>query len=145
MTFTVGFKLQFAQEFTRYPQDQQDKILDFVSLFQAYGLGDFSKYPGKISPSWSGIPSTHPNYGYAQTNNLWHYHMGHPVYVTGPKYQTSDWVIHFQWASGSAHIDLVDCYQHYMSTGAFYMPPASTLTPVPPTPPTAQPTDAPSP
>jgi len=131
MTFTVAFKLQFAQEFTRFPPDQQDRVLDFVQLFEKHGLGDFSKYPGKVAPSWSGLPAGHPNIGYAQANDLWHYHMGYPVFTPGPKYQTSDWLIHFQWVARGTHIELVDCYQHYTYSGAFYMPPAKALASAP--------------
>ncbi len=134
MKYTVGFKHQFSVEFGRYPKDQQDLILDFIALFQAHGLDDFTKYPGKVAPSWGGLQANHPNFSFAQSNHLWHYHMGYPAYVPGPKYQTSDWVIHFQWPGKGAHIDLVDCYQHQNWQGKFYMPPAGNLTPAPPAP-----------
>lgn len=128
MPFTSSFKAQFAIEFARYPTDQQDKILEFIEMYEANGLSDFTIYPGKISPSWSGIDPSHPNYNYARYNNLWHYHIGIPQYIlTHGKYLTSDWVLHFQWVNGSDHISLVDLYSHHTSTGIFYMPPQQYL------------------
>ncbi|WP_342616563.1 hypothetical protein [Rhodoferax sp. GW822-FHT02A01] len=128
MTFVVSFKAQFAQEFTRFPPDQQLKITEFIGKFQSVGLVDFSQYPGKIAPSWSSLSPGDPKYAYAYTNSLWHYHIGLPVYVQQhPKYQTSDWVLHFQWVGQGHRIDLVDLYQHHNWKGEFYLPPESAL------------------
>ena len=126
--FTVKFKEKFAQEFKNFPTDQQDKILDFIEIFQKFGLSDFTKYEGKISPSWAGLKITDTNYHYAKQNHLWHYHIGIPIYEQRhSKYKTSDVVLHFQWHKNSTEIHLVDIYQHYTKAGNFYLPPKDYL------------------
>ena len=121
--YRVGMNRQFSIEFENYPEYQQDKILDFVNLFKKFGLSDFSKYDGKIAPSWSSLKSSNPDYIYAKANNLWHYHIGIPIYQqVHSKYKTSDVVLHFQWRSGENVIYLVDIYNHYKHDGSFYLP-----------------------
>jgi hypothetical protein len=88
-----------------------------------HGLSDFTKYTGKITPSWSGLHCTDPIYQYAKNNDLWHYHIGIPKYVSNHnKYKTSDWVLHFQWPDKGNRITLVDICYHYKSDGTFHMP-----------------------
>jgi hypothetical protein len=128
MSFTIGFKKQFAIEYDRYPSDQKEKILDFILLYKTKGLSDFSAYEGKISPSWRGLQPTDHAYIFAKGNSLWHYHIGIPRYESNhPKYKTSDWVLHFQWIDQGLHIDLVDVCYHYKASGEFYLPPESYL------------------
>jgi hypothetical protein len=123
MANTWRFKQQFAKEFHNYPQDQQDKILEFVELFELHGLADFTKYPGKITPSWSGLAATDPVCQYAKGHALWHYHIGIPKYSSNhSKYKTSDWVLHFQWPNKGDHVILVDVCYHYKSDGTFHIP-----------------------
>lgn len=130
MTFSWSFSGQFATEFSRFPSDQQQKVIDFTTIYQSAGLSDFTKYPGKIAPSWSSLAPTDPVYVYAQSNHLWHYHVGIPHYnQVHPKYQTSDWLLHFQWPGQGTHINVVDVYAHYTAKGAFYVPPPGSLTP----------------
>ncbi|HEY0488471.1 MAG TPA: hypothetical protein VGD30_03070 [Telluria sp.] len=127
MTFSVGFKTKFASEFTRFPKDQQNKILGFAQTFQTHGLGDLTRYEGKVAQSWSGN-STKAAYDFALANDLWHYHIGIPTYTAvHPAYKTSDWVLHFQWINGGRHIDLLDVYSHYTRDGSFYLPTADYL------------------
>lgn len=127
MTFTWKFKAKFADEFERLPEDQQDKVLDFVDLYEAHGLADFTKYPGKVTPSWRGLDRSDPVYAFTYDNCLWHYHVGYPQFKTAfhGKYKTSDWVLHFQWLRWPAiapHISLVDLYQHVDRDGKFWIP-----------------------
>lgn len=127
MSYTFEYGKQFAIEFSKYPTDQQDAILDFLVLYQQEGLGDFSKYPGKISPSWKGVPFNSPTYRYAYDNKLWHYHIGIPDYVKSRYggYLTSDWVLHFiwdDWQSMGKHIVVVDILFHYKKDGTFHLP-----------------------
>ncbi|MGO3492892.1 MAG: hypothetical protein ACTIOJ_05915 [Hafnia alvei] len=129
-TYTWSFSKQFAKEFRNFPVDQQDKILEFTELFEEHGLSGekFCCYPGKITYSWKGLDSEDENYKYAKGNDLWHYHIGIPTYVTRhDTYQTSDWVLHFQWTWDSSHLDIVDVYKHYTMDGKFYLPPESSL------------------
>lgn len=128
MTFTVEYSEKFSEEFVRFPEDQQLKVAAFALLFQTHGLGDFSKYEGKITPSWQGLAPSDQAYVYASSNSLWHYHIGHPAYTQsiGP-YKTSDWVLHFQWVGKGPKITLVDMYAHYTTKGDFYLPPPSYL------------------
>lgn len=129
--YTAFYSKQFSSEFENYPQDQQDKVLEFIHTYMTHGLNDFSKYEGKISPSWN-VPSSDPEYSkkmlYARGNALWHYHVGLPAYtqIPGVPYKTSDWVLHFQWHDSFA-ITLVDMYRHYTHDGIFYMPRESYL------------------
>lgn len=127
MTFSFGLTNQFATEFARFPESQQDKVLDFATTFQNHGLSDFTKYVGKIAPSWSGAATAH-DAKFAKDNHLWHYHIGLPSYTQlHPKYKTSDWVLHFRWIDRGDHIDLVDLYSHYRHDGTFYLPNSSCL------------------
>lgn len=143
MTFTVNFNLQFALEYAIYPRDQRDAVNQFVSVYMLHGLGDQTKYPGRVTPSWLGVPTNHANYQYAIDNALWHYHVGIPSYSGTQQWgKTSDWVLHFQWFNQGDHIDLADMYQHYTAAGRFYLPPAQNLAPQPQSSPPATPPDS---
>lgn len=125
MSYTVEFLPKFQQEFKNFPIEHQNKVLDFVMLFQQHGLSNFSLYEGKVSPSWE--PGT-LDYEFARSNDLWHYHIGIPLYKQRhPLYKTSDTVLHFQWPGKGPHISLVDMYDHYTSEGRFYLPSADYL------------------
>lgn len=128
MTYTVSFKLQFAKEFAVFPTDQQTAVAEFIEIYQEHGLANQTKYPGRVSPSWHGLPTNHPNYQYTQSNELWHYHVGLPKYAGQAAWgRVSDWVLHFQWPARGSHISLVDLYQHYMRDGSFYLPSPASL------------------
>lgn len=121
--YQVSFLPAFQREFKNFPVDQQDKVLDFIETYEEYGLTDFSKYEGKISPSWRGLETTDPNYTYTRSNHLWHYHIGIPTYKSvHSTYKTSDMVLHFQWPNKGEKINLVDMYYHYTNGGDFYLP-----------------------
>lgn len=129
MSYSFKFSTQFAVEYARFPKDQQDKVDDFTDTFLNFGLGDFSKYPGKITYSWRGLDPSSAEFGYANSNELWHYHVGIPTYRQAPDvpYKTSDWVLHFQWPGKGSSITVVDLYSHYKWSGEFYLPPATAL------------------
>ena len=128
MTFTWSFKAKFSEEFVRYPEDQQLKIVEFTDIFEKHGLVNFNKYVGKITPSWYGLEVHHPVYKFAQQHSLWHYHIGIPKYESvHSKYLTSDWVLHFQWENRGTHIDIVDICYHYKHDGTFHLPSAEYL------------------
>ncbi|SEA76048.1 hypothetical protein [Variovorax sp. YR216] len=127
MSFSWSFTNLFAKEFKIYPEYQQDAILDFLDAYEEHGLSDFSKFPGKLTPSWSGLMATDPRYRYTRDNALWHYHIGLPVYTQKQKYKTSDWVLHFQWIDKGTHIHVVDVCYHTTYTGEFYLPPPENL------------------
>jgi len=134
MTFTWNFKAKFADEFKRLPAAEQDKVIEFTDLYEAHGLADFSKYPGKITQSWKGLDPAGDDYKFTYNNCLWHYHIGLPKYnqsVSG-KYLTSDWVLHFQWMYKGSHIALVDLYQHVGYNGKFWLPKPEYLEEPPP-------------
>ncbi|MEQ1977196.1 hypothetical protein [Xenorhabdus sp. SGI240] len=130
ISYTWSFGRCFAQEFKNFDELQQNKILDFIEIYETNGLsmGSLSCYPGKVTYSWKNLDINDPNYRYTKDNNLWHYHIGLPEYVTRHnKYSTSDWVLHFQWKEGSSHISIVDVYSHYTKDGKFYLPPEKYL------------------
>lgn len=100
MHYTVEFLPKFARESADFPVEHQNKMLDFVRMFQLHGLLDFPVYEGEIAPSWvSGTPE---------------YHFA--------RYKTSDVVPHFQWKNKGDHISLVDMYDHCISEGRVYLP-----------------------
>lgn len=124
-SYTWSFNKLFAKEYARYPDDQKDKIDDFIYLYQEHGMasGDFSNFPGKLCCSWRGLEESNPNFHYAAINNLWHYHIGIPEYVSVHSgFKTSKWVLHLQWVKGSRHIDIADLYDHYTEDNEFYLP-----------------------
>ncbi|WP_296504518.1 hypothetical protein [Rhodoferax sp.] len=129
MTFSFSFSSAFAKDYANFPPDQQDKVDDFTDTYLKDGFTDWTKFPGKITYSWKGLGPSNPQYIFTKANELWHYHIGIPIYVQQPgvPYQTSDWVLHFQWRGKGNHIDIVDLYQHYTYSRAFYIPPASAL------------------
>jgi mRNA-degrading endonuclease RelE of RelBE toxin-antitoxin system len=128
--YIVNFHKQFLAEFKNYPKEQQNKILDFIDIFEEYGLSDFTKYEGKIAPSWSGQNISLDNSIYAKGNDLWHYHIGIPFYnQLHSRYKTSSVVLHFQWKDRGNTIYLADIYDHYDCNGNFYLPPPHYLNP----------------
>lgn len=124
MSYSWEFGKQFAVQFGHYPEDQQDKILDFTDIYEEFGLKDFSKYQGKITPSWRGIDKTDPIYDFTYSNNLWHYHIGMPDYVKSKynNYSTSDMILHFQRKDHKKLIRLLDITWHYKANGEFWLP-----------------------
>lgn len=134
MSYTYSYSIQFAKEFSRFPDDQKDKVDSFLDVYEASGLTNFAAYPGKITPSWKGLDAHDPKFAYAFNNALWHYHVGLPSYRQSPSgnYQTSDKVLHFQWPGKGSHICLVDLYDHYTWNGVFWLPPQESLEQRPP-------------
>lgn len=124
LEYTFKFKPKFAEEFHRYPEDQQDAILGFLSIYSSHGLKDFSKYKGKISPSWKKISPHSAVYRYTRSNSLWHAHIGLPKYYKSlhNQYYTSDMILHFQWIKKGDVIDIVDITDHYKADGTFWLP-----------------------
>lgn len=123
MTYTWTFSDDFANQFQYFPEDQQNKVINFIDIFTEHGLGDFSLYEGKISSSFSGNYMDQDDYNFALNNHLWHYHIGIPEYEQNhSKYKTSDWVLHFQWFDQCDSINIVDLYHHYDNEGNFYLP-----------------------
>ncbi len=124
MSYTWEFGKKFAVEFNNYPENQQDKILDFTDIYEENGLSDFSKFQGKIAPSWRGIEKTNPIYDFTYSNSLWHYHVGLPDYIKSKynNYLTSDMILHFQWKSNANHIRVLDITWHYKRNGEFWLP-----------------------
>ena len=124
MSYIWEFGKKFAVEFKNYPENQQDKILDFTDIYEENGLSDFSKFQGKIAPSWRGIDKTHPIYDFTYSNSLWHYHVGLPEYIKSKynNYLTSDMILHFQWKNNSNHIRVLDITWHYKRNGEFWLP-----------------------
>ncbi|WP_293649596.1 hypothetical protein [uncultured Pantoea sp.] len=123
--FTWSFNPQFAKEFARYPEDQQDKILDFTELVEEHGIipGQYDKFPGKLCVSWRGLQDTDPRYVYATSHHLWHYHIGLPTYEqVHSGFKTSAWVLHFQYKKGTNHVHLADVYDHHTNDNKFYLP-----------------------
>lgn len=128
MRYTFSVTRQFAGEVEHMDAKQRDRLGDFLDIYEEFGLGNQTVYPGRLSPSWHNLPTNHPSYIFTTKHSLWHYHCGYPEYEgSKPWGNTSDWLIHFQWIKGSTHIDVVDMYQHHTFTRAFYLPSADRL------------------
>ena len=114
MTYTFKSRGYFNNQLAEASQIELKKFGEFLKIYNVYGLSDFSKYPGKISPSWSNLSFVHPDYQYAKDNSLWHYHIGLPSYRRWPNcsYQTSDKILHFQWPDRGNKIYLVEIAPH---------------------------------
>lgn len=123
MSFRWQLGIQFQVEFQWYPQNQKEAVLKFIETYQQHGLGDFSKYTGKVSPSYKNIDKLDPIYDFTFTNNLWHYHLGLPEYLKSKynDYLTSDMILHFQ-RKATDHIKLLDITWHYKADGTFWLP-----------------------
>lgn len=121
--YTWSYSEIFKNSLPHYTKDEKKKVVDFILTYQDHGLSDFSKYKGKISRTGSGNCSPEMK-AYCEKHNLWHYHVGIPVYTQAPhnKYMTSRDVLHFQWVKDSTHIRIVDMYRHYLLDGKFYVP-----------------------
>lgn len=52
MLYNWSFHDQFAKEFKNFPEDQQNKIIEFTDVYEVHGLVDFTAHEGKIGPSW---------------------------------------------------------------------------------------------
>ena len=127
MTYTTSFSIEFTKNLPGFPKLDQLKIAYFQTTFENVGLGNFSQYRGKIGPSWKGLFHTDPKYTFAHGNDLWHYHVGIPVYTPSPfgPYSTSDWQLHFiwpDWKNNGPHIHVVDLLQHNHYSGPFNLP-----------------------
>ena len=48
--YKISYGIQFLKEYPHYPPDQQNAIALFLKVFTKYGLKDFSKFEGKVSP-----------------------------------------------------------------------------------------------
>lgn len=116
--FSETFNLYYSG---RFSEKTLDKIDDFIEHFEKYGLFgnpqyNYPSWVGKVSPSWN-VPKTYPNYikikDYAKKHNLWHAHIGDPLFMDTPhgKYKVSDWVLHFQLISKN-HIKLLELGYH---------------------------------
>ncbi|MFW2177826.1 MULTISPECIES: hypothetical protein [unclassified Moraxella] len=122
MSFDVSFSVKFLKEYPNFPNEQQQAISNFVDTFLQFGL-DFSKYKGKIAPSYRMQDKLSDNYDFVFKNKLWHYHLGLPRYVASNygTYHTSDMILHFQNLSATT-IKIVDVTSHYKVTGEFWLP-----------------------
>lgn len=112
MALKVDLSDYFVTLFQGFPPSDKLAISNFISHCQAYGLVNL---PGKLS-STTNVPGIDPQYyekvAFAKEYYLWHYHIGIPRYEpprnSFQRYQTSDWVVHFQRFPGNKEIRLID-------------------------------------
>lgn len=116
--------LRQSQGGSNYPLDQKNAIALFLKVFKEHGLKDFSKFEGKVSPSWKNVDEGSPVYKFTRSNNLWHYHVGIPYYTQSSyyEYKTSDYILHFMILGSLEEIAVVDITPHYDSNGSFWLP-----------------------
>lgn len=115
MSYKLDVVDHFVLKFNGLPQDQKKLIQLFVGHYREKGLGGWQ---GKVAKS-DNVPEADPDrmikIWRANRYNLWHAHIGHPTWAPGRnqwvKYDTSDWVVHFQKMS-DRHIALLD-YDHH--------------------------------
>lgn len=124
MSFVVHWGKLFAQEYANLPLEQQEKVDDFIDLFERHGInGYLREYPGKMVNSWDPVPTSDKQYYHARSNHLWHYHIGLPEYKQRGQapYMTSRDLLHFSWPHKKNEIVLVCLAPHYVD-GKFFMP-----------------------
>lgn len=122
--YVVKFSVEFAKQWKNFTLELKGLIKTIIDIFLDHGLlNQFEQYEGKISHSWRNCANEEDT-EYAQTNNLWHIHIGYPDFKEGFKYSTSDWVLHFVWDkyNNPNTMILVDCYTHQTSDDKFYLP-----------------------
>jgi hypothetical protein len=129
MTFTVEASPLWKKEWPNYLPKQREGVEAFLAVYLIHGLHDQRRYPGRLSPSWHGLPPNDPQHVHAQSSSLWHYHIGYPAYSGGyssPRLwgQTSDDLMHFQWVGD--HIKLIELSAHRVR-GRFYLPSAQSI------------------
>jgi len=111
--FVVNLSNCFLSEYLNYPSSDVDKIDTFIEHYQEYG---FNGLTGKNVPSCN-VPTNDREFvqkvQYAKLHKLWHYHIGIPEYQLSAcgKYQTSEYVIHYQRLS-LTEIKIVDFSYH---------------------------------
>lgn len=127
MSNKITFSQYFDKIFKNLPIKDQDLILDFQEIYEQHGLSDFTKFKGKIAPSWKGLNLSDSNYHYTKNNHLWHFHVGIPNYKYSKynDYLTSDYILHFQKFNNN-DIHIVDYSAHYV-LNVFYLPPSENL------------------
>lgn len=122
--YKISYGIQFLKEYPHYPPDQQNAIALFLKVFTKYGLKDFSKFEGKVSPSWKNVDESSPVYKFTKGNKLWHYHVGIPYYKKSNyyDYKTSDYILHFMLLDNQKEIVVIDITPHYDSYRNFWLP-----------------------
>ena len=112
MGIVVHFGSQILQELKNFPRPDLDKINAFVQHVRQFG---FDGLPGRNKCSEE-VPKDTLDWlvkvRYAQTHNLWHYHIAIPHYesngVLGD--HTSQYILHY--VKGDGFIKIVDFNQH---------------------------------
>lgn len=115
MPYQVEVGEAFVLKYNGLPQDQRQLIQAFVTHYRSNGL---EGWRGKVAKT-DNVPMSDPDRSHkiwwANRHNLWHAHVGHPDWSPGQnpyvKYETSDWVVHFQKVSAQL-IALID-YDHH--------------------------------
>lgn len=123
--YKISYGIEFLKEYPNYPRDQQNAIGLFLKVFKEYGLKDFSKFEGKLSPSWKNVDEGSPVYEFTKGNDLWHYHVGIPYYKQSDyhdQYKTSDYILHFMLLDNRKEIVVIDITPHYDSYRDFWLP-----------------------
>jgi hypothetical protein len=108
----INFGRIFAQEFIHFPKDDQLKIFNFVNHLKFNG---FVGLPGRNKESTNVSADDHLfliKVKFARENNLYHYHIGIPVYdETKP---TGDWtskyILHYSYLD--TDVKIIEMSQH---------------------------------
>lgn len=116
MSLTVSLSVFFGNRYDGLPERDLDQIDAFWTHCENHGL---TGWEGKVTPSWI-VPDHYPDAAvrraHAKANDLWHAHVGIPVWKPAKNpnasYKVSDWVLHFTYNQSAGHVKLVDYGDH---------------------------------
>ncbi|KAA6209757.1 hypothetical protein ACLQ90_02175 [Avibacterium paragallinarum] len=96
--FKISFGRLFLKEFQHFPEEDKDKIAAFVAHIKENGFIALEGLNKKSNDVDKNDPKFLEKVSYANTHNLWHYHIGIKQYNTRKTYgeRTSEYVLHYQ-------------------------------------------------
>lgn len=125
MLYTFTASKYFSLKFDTLDYQFKRAIIDFLNHYKQYGLNNLT---GKLVPTYKQQDKLSEEYDFCFKNNLWHYHVGVPIYRLSKngKYCTSLYLLHFSKVSNQ-EIKLLDILPHYTEDGKFLIPDIKTL------------------
>lgn len=121
LTYSSIFKIKWNDLNVDIRRTIHPQLTYFLSNYKKIGINSLilknnKSYIGKFSCSWSTLDPNSDEYKYAYDNDLWHYHIGAPIYEEKEFYKTSDYVMHFIWCAANPNaIKIISIDPHYIN------------------------------